>query len=150
MNIYKRRCGRYPPRYWLVFLLVWDKRRNNRAWDDKDNQKGYCYVKNYFAKLKKNPYTIAPVKYPKSASGVIFLRYQKKSIFAIPIAATPAADPIISALPPVPAQYDKNDQKWWSVVYCDRGYIFIAAATSGTSLLVFVSIVILSPFLISG
>ena len=33
-----------------------------------------------------------------------------KSIFKIPITATPAAEPIINALPPVPAQYAKNSQ----------------------------------------
>lgn len=33
------------------------------------------------------------------------LTYQKNSIFSIPIAATPAAEPIMSNEPPVPAQY---------------------------------------------
>ena len=33
------------------------------------------------------------------------LRYQIKSIFKIPIIATPAAEPIIKTEPPVPAQY---------------------------------------------
>ena len=43
--------------------------------------------------------------YPANASNEIFFRYQIKSIFSIPITATPAADPIINKLPPVPAQY---------------------------------------------
>ena len=45
---------------------------------------------------------------PTSASHEIFLRYQKKSIFSIPIATTPAAEPIINILPPVPAQYARK------------------------------------------
>ena len=53
----------------------------------------------------------APDKYPKSASNEIFLRYQIKSIFRIPMIATPAADPIIKTEPPVPAQYARNCQK---------------------------------------
>lgn len=47
---------------------------------------------------------IAPAKYPIKANQEIFFKYQKKSIFSIPIAATPAAEPMMSALPPVPAQ----------------------------------------------
>src|SRR5690606_40622182 len=43
-------------------------------------------------------YVAAPAKYPMAASSVIFLRYQIKSIFSIPMAATPAADPITSKL----------------------------------------------------
>lgn len=49
-------------------------------------------------------YTTAPEKYPNTASGVILLTYQKKSILAMPMAATPAADPMMRVLPPVPAQ----------------------------------------------
>ena len=45
----------------------------------------------------------APAKKPINANQDIFFRYQKKLIFSIPIATTPAADPIISILPPVPA-----------------------------------------------
>lgn len=44
-----------------------------------------------------------PATNPSNANHKIFLAYQKKSIFSIPIAATPAAEPIISKLPPVPA-----------------------------------------------
>ena len=47
---------------------------------------------------------MAPVKNPNKASQVNFFTYQRKSIFSIPMAATPAAEPIISALPPVPVQ----------------------------------------------
>src|SRR5690606_34996745 len=46
-----------------------------------------------------------PDKKPSNASHEIFFKYQKKSIFSIPIARTPAAEPIISILPPVPAAY---------------------------------------------
>src|SRR5665811_89733 len=67
-----------------------------------------------------------------SASQLIFLRYQKKVILSIPIAATPAAEPIIRALPPVPAQYARNSQKKWSVGYCTKSYIPCVAATKGT------------------
>ena len=45
----------------------------------------------------------APVKYPIAASHPIFFRYQKNDIFSIPMATTPAADPMINILPPVPA-----------------------------------------------
>ena len=46
----------------------------------------------------------APDKNPINANHDIFFKYQKKSIFSIPIATTPAAEPIISILPPVPAE----------------------------------------------
>ncbi len=46
---------------------------------------------------------IIPARKPINASQPIFLRYQKNSIFSIPIATTPAAEPIIKTLPPVPA-----------------------------------------------
>lgn len=62
------------------------------------------FYKIYCTNLKNARYAPAPAKYPNKASGVIFRRYHIKSIFAMPIAATPAADPIMSALPPVPAQ----------------------------------------------
>ena len=45
-----------------------------------------------------------PTRKPISASQEIFFKYQKKSIFSIPIATTPAAEPIINILPPVPAE----------------------------------------------
>ena len=47
---------------------------------------------------------IAPAKYPSKDNHEILFRYQKKLIFSIPIAATPAAEPMIKTLPPVPAQ----------------------------------------------
>ena len=53
-----------------------------------------------FKKIK----VIKPPKKPIKANQVIFFKYQKKSIFSIPIATTPAAEPIISMLPPVPAE----------------------------------------------
>jgi hypothetical protein len=53
---------------------------------------------------------MAPATYPMSVQKVIFFAYHIKSIFTIPITATPAADPITSKLPPVPAQYAKNSQ----------------------------------------
>lgn len=61
-----------------------------------------------------------------------FRKYQKKSTFSIPIYATPAAEPIISMEPPVPAQYAtncQNSESWGKEV---RSYIPIVAATSGT------------------
>jgi hypothetical protein len=45
-----------------------------------------------------------PTKKPINANQDIFLKYQKKSIFSIPIATTPAAEPMINILPPVPAE----------------------------------------------
>ena len=48
--------------------------------------------------------TTAPPKNPKSASKEIFFKYQKKLIFSIPMATTPAADPMINILQPVPAE----------------------------------------------
>ena len=39
-----------------------------------------------------------------NANHAIFFRYQKKSIFSIPMATTPAAEPMINILPPVPAE----------------------------------------------
>ena len=45
-----------------------------------------------------------------SAIQLTFLRYQKKSIFSIPITATPAAEPIIKQEPPVPAVKANNSQ----------------------------------------
>lgn len=58
--------------------------------------------------------------------------YQKKSTFSIPIKATPAADPITSMDPPVPAQYAINCQNSESWGKEERSYIPIVAATSGT------------------
>ena len=54
--------------------------------------------------------TAAPARYPSNATHPIFLTYQKKSIFSSPMAATPAAEPIIRILPPVPAQKARNSQ----------------------------------------
>ena len=45
-----------------------------------------------------------PTKKPINANQDIFFKYQNKSIFSIPIATTPAAEPIINILPPVPAE----------------------------------------------
>ena len=59
-------------------------------------------------------------------------KYQKKSTFSIPIKATPAAEPMISIEPPVPAQNATSCQKsesWGNEV---RSYIPMVAATSGT------------------
>lgn len=47
--------------------------------------------------------TAQPDKKPITASHDRFLRYHENGIFSIPITATPAADPMISMLPPVPA-----------------------------------------------
>ncbi len=78
---------------------------------------------------------MAPAAYPIKAKNDIFFRYQIKSIFRIPITATPAADPIINTEPPVPAQYAKNSQNIPSAAYIPAsaiGYIPIAPATNGT------------------
>ena len=49
---------------------------------------------------KVKPPAINPIR----ANQVTFLKYQIKSIFSIPMAATPAAEPMTSILPPVPAE----------------------------------------------
>ena len=72
----------------------------------------------------KNP-LVKPIK----ANQDIFLKYQKKSIFSIPIATTPAADPTIRILPPVPAEYAIKCQIGSSIGIEN---IPILAATSGT------------------
>ena len=55
--------------------------------------------------------------------------YHIKSIFSIPIATTPAADPIITILPPVPAAYAIPCHSGLSI---DSPNIPIEAATNGT------------------
>ena len=45
-----------------------------------------------------------PAINPRKANQVTFLKYQIKSIFSMPMAATPAAEPMMSILPPVPAE----------------------------------------------
>ena len=49
------------------------------------------------------------------------MKYQKKSIFSIPIATTPAAEPIINILPPVPAE---------NAIKCSADYYFCKPAIS--------------------
>ena len=66
---------------------------------------------------------------PTKASHEIFLRYQKKSILSIPIATTPAAEPIINILPPVPAEKAIKCHKG-SSINCEN--IPMLAATKGT------------------
>ena len=63
------------------------------------------------------------------ANQEIFLRYQIKSIRSIPMAATPAAEPIINMLPPVPAEYA---MKCHNIESIGESYIPIEAATNGT------------------
>ena len=77
-------------------------------------------------------YTRAPAMYPIKANPLIFFKYHTKSIFSIPIAATPAAEPMINMDPPVPAQYARNSQIKLSAGYFSRLYIPIEAATKGT------------------
>ena len=72
---------------------------------------------------------IEPAKNPRNANQEIFFRYQKKSIFSIPIATTPAADPMMSILPPVPAEKAIKCQSGSSVT-CEN--IPMEAATKGT------------------
>ena len=75
--------------------------------------------------MKVNDPAIKPAK----ANHEIFFKYQKKSILSIPMATTPAAEPIMSMLPPVPAE---------KAIKCQRGLsissenIPILAATKGT------------------
>ena len=73
--------------------------------------------------------TIEPEINPANANHEIFFKYQKKSIFSIPMATTPAADPKMSMLPPVPAEKAMKSQSGWSVI---SENIPILAATSGT------------------
>ena len=79
-----------------------------------------------FLKIIKTP---APAINPTKAIHDIFLKYQKKFIFSIPIATTPAADPIIIILPPVPAVYAIKCHNW---SFISTVNIPILAATSGT------------------
>ena len=72
---------------------------------------------------------IEPEIKPANANQEIFFKYQKKSIFSIPIATTPAADPIMSILPPVPAEKAIKCQSGWSDI---SENIPILAATRGT------------------
>lgn len=72
---------------------------------------------------------IDPEANPRKANHDIFLKYQKKSIFSIPMATTPAAEPMISILPPVPAEKAIKCHKGLSV---GSENIPILAATSGT------------------
>ena len=74
--------------------------------------------------------TAIPAKYPTKAIHRIFLRYQPKVIFSIPIATTPAAEPMINILPPVPAQYARKCQSWLSAA--NSVNIPRLAATRGT------------------
>ena len=71
----------------------------------------------------------APTKNPIKANQEIFFKYQKKSIFSIPIATTPAAEPIINMLPPVPAEYATKCQ---SSLSSGSENIPKLAATKGT------------------
>ena len=72
---------------------------------------------------------IEPTINPIKANQAIFFKYQKKSIFSIPMATTPAAEPMINILPPVPAE---------NAIKCHKGSsngaenIPKLAATSGT------------------
>mmetsp|Transcript_67103 Transcript_67103/g.112334 ORF Transcript_67103/g.112334 Transcript_67103/m.112334 type:complete len:220 (-) Transcript_67103:1151-1810(-) len=77
-------------------------------------------------------YAAMPAKYPAMAKKLIRLVYQPKSAFSIPMNATPAADPIIRMLPPVPAQYATSCQKMLFTGIRSRLYIPIVAATNGT------------------
>jgi hypothetical protein len=66
----------------------------------------YFYSPIFYVKMNDSISTnvINPAANPINANQPIFFRYQKNSIFSIPIATTPAADPIINTLPPVPAE----------------------------------------------
>src|SRR6056300_162043 len=66
----------------------------------------FFYSPIFYVKMNDSISTnvINPAANPINANQPIFFRYQKNSIFSIPIATTPAADPIINTLPPVPAE----------------------------------------------
>ena len=68
-------------------------------------------------------------KNQSSANQDIFFKYQKKSIFSIPIATTPAAEPMINIDPPVPAE---NAIKCHNGLSKDSENIPKLAATKGT------------------
>ena len=85
-------------------IIYSESGENIKGWNGKvkdlDAENGNYYFKIIsFSIIKK----AAPLKKPITAIQLMFLRYQKKSIFSIPITATPAADPIIKQEPPVPA-----------------------------------------------
>ena len=82
-----------------------------------------------------------------SASQVILRAYHRNGIFSIPMATTPAADPIIRSDPPTPAQNVSRCQNRPSSIKSDAqdgsadaaimesvitGYMFMQAATRGT------------------
>ena len=70
------------------------------------------YTKTYASRRTK---VINPEIKPMKANQPIFFKYQKNSIFSIPIATTPAADPITNTLPPVPAEYAIKCQRESSI-----------------------------------
>ena len=70
-----------------------------------------------------------PAMKPAKANQEIFFRYQKKSIRSIPMATTPAAEPMMSILPPVPAEKAIKCQSGSSII---SENIPILAATNGT------------------
>ena len=84
------------------------------------------YTNTYASRRTK---VINPEINPIKASQPIFFRYQKNSIFSIPIATTPAADPITNTLPPVPAEYAIKCHRESSIGWEN---IPIEAATNGT------------------
>ena len=70
-----------------------------------------------------------PTINPMNANQDIFFKYQKKSIFSIPIATTPAAEPMINMDPPVPAEKAIKCHNGLSI---DSENIPKLAATNGT------------------
>ena len=70
-----------------------------------------------------------PIINPMNANQDIFFKYQKKSIFSIPIATTPAAEPMINMDPPVPAEKAIKCHNGLSI---DSENIPKLAATNGT------------------
>jgi hypothetical protein len=80
-------------------------------------------------KPRNNMKVTEPEMNPRKANHDMFLKYQKKSIFSIPIATTPAAEPIINMLPPVPAEKAMKCHKGLSI---GSENIPILAATKGT------------------
>ena len=73
--------------------------------------------------------TAQPAANPKKANQPTFFKYQIKSILSIPIAATPAAEPIINIEPPVPAEKAMKCHRLSSI---GAVYMPIVAATNGT------------------
>lgn len=82
----------------LVGLEWKDKAGMSSSWGIlmPEEQDGYS--------MPSSQWVPSPHRYPVNASGVKCLRYHTKLMRSMPMATTPAAEPMMSRLPPVPAQ----------------------------------------------